>query len=290
MVTGGVSSITITGNKFSLGTGCNDPVVNIAAGGSVLFSHNTMDGEGPLCAGSITWGAMVNGVYAANAVLTLEYNLFYNTPQDVTDNRGPNSGAASIVERYNLFYLQGFTGHPDGIQLNGGNFNPIDVSFNTYYNSSPPNTVAGTQPFHIEAQLTAAISNSTVSYNTIVTPGSCNGGQNWPNGCTVNYDIACKSDGTGNSNVNFIGFGNYIDLVWGNHPAGQRGLRHRCDLGCSGAEHRPQHRDTNHALTRQRRMGSDPPIPSGGRRASAFTGKEAIGAGLERDRFRLTHR
>ena len=37
------------------------------------------------------------------------------------------------------------------------------------------NTVAGSQPMHVEAQLTAAISNTTMSYKTIVTPGSCSG-------------------------------------------------------------------------------------------------------------------
>ena len=97
--------------------------------------------------------------------------------------------------------------------MNGGNFDPIDLSCNTYYNTSPPSPGGGVQPLHIEAQLTAALGHSTVAYNTVVTPGSCNGGKDYPTGCSVNFDIACKQDsspGT-NSNTNFAAYGNYID-------------------------------------------------------------------------------
>jgi len=214
IVGGGATNVTIRDNKFALGPNCKDPVININAGGFVMFSHNSIDGNGALCGNRLVFGSLINGVYRDGATLTVDYNLFYDTPVDITDNRGPDMGAARIVNRYNLFYLQGFSGHPDGIQLNGGNFDLIDVSFNTYYNRSPPSTVGGTQPFHIEAQLTAAIRNSTVSYNTILTPGACRGGRNWPNGCAANFDIACKNDqvaGWIDSNTNFSAFGNYID-------------------------------------------------------------------------------
>ena len=211
-VTSGIANVSITGNKFSLGTACNDPVISINAGGQVNIAHNTFDGGGALCSRNLVYGTIINGNYPNATNVNIEYNNFYNTPQDAIDSRGPSSGAASFTTKYNLFYLQGFTGHPDGTQFNGGNFDPIDVSFNTYYTTSPPNTVAGTQPFHIEAQLTAALSNSTVAYNTMLTPGSCQGGRNWPNGCAINFDISCKNDsGWVDSNTNFTAYGNYID-------------------------------------------------------------------------------
>jgi hypothetical protein len=205
------TNIQVTGNKFAIGPSCRDPVIIMSIAGSDVFSHNTLNGAGSLCDNKLVWGTMLSLTYATGSTLTIEYNEFYNTPQDVTDNSGPRPGTASIVERYNLFYLQGYTGHPDGIQLNGGNFDPIDLSFNTYFTSSPPTTDVATQPLHLEAQLTAAISHSTVSYNTVITPGTCSGGHAWPTGCTVNYDIACKSDGSGDSNTSYAAFGNYID-------------------------------------------------------------------------------
>src|SRR5262249_18615987 len=142
---------------------------------------------------------------------TFEYNYFLNTPAHTTENTGAPAGTATILQRYNLFNGLGWYGHPDGIQLNGGNFNGIVLSFNTFYIAAGSNTVAGSQPLHIEAQLTAAISNTTVAYNTVVTPGSCSGGRNWPNGCTNNFAIACKWDSGSNSNIGFSAYGNYFD-------------------------------------------------------------------------------
>ncbi len=120
----------------------------------------------------------------------------------------------------NLFYLQGWAGHPDGNQDNGGNFAGGLIAWNTYYNPSGQQGLPGaSQPFHVEAQLTAAITNATVAYNTMLTPGTCKGGRNFPTGCAVNFDIACKNDaGWVDSNKGFAAYGNYID--WSGAIAG----------------------------------------------------------------------
>ena len=154
---------------------------------------------------------MINLVQADGNTTTLTYNSYLNTPQDATDHAGPGSGSAAIVSKYNLFYKEGWQGHPDGIQTCGGNFTGIIVSYNMYYTSTSGGTIAGVQPFHIEAQCTSAISNSTISYNTLALLGACNAGSNYPTGCSVNYGIACKLDSGSNSNSGFASYGNYID-------------------------------------------------------------------------------
>jgi hypothetical protein len=199
---------TISGNSFAM-TGCQDPLVNINGTQSVAFSANTVTGNGGQCS-NLPLGTLVNAKLAAGTKLTAQYNAFSNVPQDVLDVRGPDSGSASLVDNNNFINQQGFTGHPDGLQVNGGNLSSADVSGNTYYTSQ--NTVAGTQPLHVEAQLGSSIGSTTVNNNVILTPGSCNGGSGYPNGCVANFDIACKNDpGWSDSNTNFTANGNYID-------------------------------------------------------------------------------
>jgi hypothetical protein len=201
-----VSGTIITSNKFGIGPACRDPLIDIRDAGSITIAHNTFDGGGPLCP-NLVFGTFIFAMHSAGAESKVEYNVFSNIPIDVLQYGGPTSGKASIIVRYNLFYIQGFTGHPDGFQAGGGNLDPIDISFNTYYNVSPPSK-QGAQPFHVEAQLNGALNRSTVSYNTIVTPGYCDGGRGR---CAANFDIACKKDADGNSNTNFSAYGNYID-------------------------------------------------------------------------------
>jgi hypothetical protein len=209
-----IGSGMVTQNKFAQAPNCKDPLLRVAltAGKTLDVNRNSFDGGGPACT-SLLFGAMISGTYGDKSVMSLTYNYFTNIPTDTSQNRGPNSGAAQIIMMYNLFYRQGFSGHPDGIQYNGGNFDGSVLKFNTYYNPAG-NPVAGTQPFHIEAQLTASISNSIVAYNTVMAPGTCNGGRDWPKGCSINIAIACKNDqGNGwvDSNTGFKAYGNYVD-------------------------------------------------------------------------------
>lgn len=210
----GANSITITENRFKIGADCLDPAIDARGGGTVVISHNTFVGDGGACAAKLVFGTMIFGLIPDKATVSLSYNLFSEIPVDVIELGGPAVGAATFTERYDVKYLQGYTGHPDGVQFNGGNFGPIDVSFNTYYNIVQPTGVAGTQPFHIEAQLSAALANTTVDNNTIITPGSCHHGSAYPTGCAVNYDVACKNDSGSSppdSNTAFSADGNYID-------------------------------------------------------------------------------
>ena len=97
------------------------------------------------------------------SVLNATYNYFLNTPQDVHDVRAPNSGAGFVNNyQFNYFSGEGWQGHPDGYQSCGGNFNNINISFNTYYNPAGVPKQQGVQPFHVEAQCTSTITNSTV--------------------------------------------------------------------------------------------------------------------------------
>jgi len=211
----GSGTAVITNNKFTLAPGCADPIIDLRGQtGSVLISKNSFDGGGATCT-NLNFGTLINTSMTNGSTLTITYNLFTNVPQDAIDANGPSSGAANFVAKYNVFYNQGWTGHPDGFQFNGGNFSPIDIGFNTYYTIAPPTTNAGTQPFHVESQLTAALSNITVHNNTLLTLSgtgtSCNGGSIFPKNCSVNYVIACKQDSGVNSTTNFYAYGNWID-------------------------------------------------------------------------------
>jgi hypothetical protein len=199
---------TVSNNSFAM-TSCQDPLVNINGSQSVAFTWNTLNGNGGQCS-SLPYGTLVNAKMAAGTTLTSQYNAFNNVPQDALDVQGPSTSSAKLVDSNSLINQEGFVGHPDSIQLNGGRFSSVSITGNTYYTSK--NTVAGTQPLHVEAQLGSNIGSTTVNNNVILTPGSCNGGNGYPNGCVANFDIACKNDpGWTDSNTNFSANGNYID-------------------------------------------------------------------------------
>jgi hypothetical protein len=201
------SNNTITENNFG-GTVCNAPQIRLISAGSTTITYNTIDGGGAICTAPAL-GAIVYGDYISGAIITREYNWMKNAPEDITKNAGPSSGYATIIDRFNLFEQQGWTGHPDGIQLNGGNFSNSFYSFNTYRNRDVGQPIAqaqGTQPVHIESQLNAYISNYTVNNNVILTSGT-----GWQ---TANVDIACKIGNSGsNTNTGFSAYGNYIDAT-----------------------------------------------------------------------------
>jgi hypothetical protein len=189
-------TITITRNNFAAAPRCLDPsILDQGSGGAVIITYNTIDGGGATCMSPV-----FGGVVQAGDVI--KWNWIKNSPEDIL-----RSGSDI---RFNLMDTQGWTGHPDGIQYVGWNGSPV-ISHNTYRNPNVGQGASGgCQPLHVEAQLTSAITNAVVSYNTVITPG--NGG-----GQTANYDIACKQDGAGNTNTGFKAFGNYVDPTgaWG---------------------------------------------------------------------------
>lgn len=201
------SNNTITKNNFG-GTVCNAPQIRLNSVGTTTITYNTIDGGGYVCT-TPALGAIIYGTYADGAVITRKYNWVKNAPEDFTKNAGPSTGSATIIDKYNLFEQQGWTGHPDGIQLNGGNISNSFYSFNTYLNRDlnlPVLQAQGTQPVHLEAQLNANVANYTVNNNVIITPGN-----GWE---TANIDIACKVGASGtNTNDGFSAYGNYIDAT-----------------------------------------------------------------------------
>ena len=207
------SNNTITNNKFAQAPNCQDPLIYFTIKDRWLAEREPEQ---------LRWrrwrmhrisnfGSMIFGLYGDKSKLTMQYNYFYGTPQDVIDNTGPKSGSATLVVRYNLFDGHGYNGHADVVQFNGGNFTGSAVNFNTYNHPYTAASNAGTQAFHIEAQLTAAIAQTTVAYNTLIVSGSCNGGRNYPVGCSANIAISCKQNSGSNSNTDFSAYGNYID-------------------------------------------------------------------------------
>ena len=50
-----------------------------------------------------------------------------------------------------------------------------------------------------------------VAYNTMATPGSCLKVGAYPAGCSVNYEIACKTGPPPNAQTKFSAYGNYVD-------------------------------------------------------------------------------
>lgn len=219
VINSGVSGTIITNNKFLVQSpNCMVPMLfSSGLAGTTTVEHNTIDGGGAACA-AFTSGFTAD-VYmvsaASGATFIYEWNVDQNISQDGMNVSGPASGTPlTLTHKYNLLYQQGWSGHPDGVQFAGGLVTAPVISHDTYYNPVFVGGTAGTQPFHVEAQLTATISNGVVSYNTLATPGTCNGGTNFPVGCSVNFDIACKQDAPGaptNVNTGFSAYGNYID-------------------------------------------------------------------------------
>lgn len=206
------AGFTIKGNKFALAPNCADPSLTVNTGGSII--NNSFDGGGATCK-ILTIGGIINSTFASGTTPSVLYNLFTNVPQDAFDTRGPGSGSAGLAMRYNMIYMHAWLPHADGLQTCGGNFNGIDVSFNTYWTQGTPRDDA--QPLHVEAQCSSVISNVTVNHNTIMALGTCKAGANWPTGCVVNYEVACKQDNPPppappvNFLTNYSANGNYFD-------------------------------------------------------------------------------
>lgn len=219
VINSGVSGTIITGNKFLVQSpNCMVPLLfSSGLAGATTVEYNTIDGGGAACA-TFTSGFTAD-VYivsaASGATFIFQWNVDQNISEDGLNVTGPASGTPLVLtHKYNLLYQQGWSGHPDGVQFAGGLVAAPVISHNTYYNPVFAGGTAGTQPFHVEAQLTATITNGLVTYNTLATPGTCNGGSDFPVGCSVNFDIACKQDAPGsptNINSGFKAYGNYID-------------------------------------------------------------------------------
>lgn len=220
------ANVTITGNNWSVSSNCLAPIT-FAPSGTWHIEGNSFDGSGNTTCG----GGMANGLNAmiynaggtaGGSVVFLRWNLISHIPEDGINFGGPSSGSLSVHVDNNVFYGEGWTGHPDGIQLTRGNFTNSTTNHNTYIkNAASGGPDAGTQPLHVEAQLGSAVSGWTVAFNTMVTPGSCNGGRNWPSGCVFNYDIACKNDTSSSesdSNTGFRVYANYFDWSGGIRP------------------------------------------------------------------------
>lgn len=241
-VNSGVTGTIITSNKFQVQSpNCLSPLRFNGLAGTTTVQYNKIDGGGAACEGLT--GGLTADVYivtaASGAIFTFQWNDQENVSSDGINISGPASGTPmTFTYKYNLMYQVGWVGnpldpnHPDGLQFAGGNVTAPVMSHNTFYNPVFVGGTAGVQPFHVEAQLTAAIVNAVVAYNEILTPGICNGGTDYPNGCSANFDIACKNDtnppSETDSNTGFSAYGNYV--VWTGAIAALT-----TEAGCTGA-------------------------------------------------------
>lgn len=217
------TNVTISGNKWKLSSNCL-MAINYAPSGTWHIEGNSFDGSGNTVCGGGLAGSFSGMVYNAGgtgngAVVYMRWNEFLNTPEDTLNFAGVESGSGSMTPHidFNYWNGQGWTGHPDGIQLTRGNFSAITVLHNTYVNTRL-NSDPGIQPLHLEAQLNSNIAGSTTAFNTMVTPGNCKGGNNWPpvtpNACVVNFDFACKNDTSSSekdTNTGYKIYGNRTD-------------------------------------------------------------------------------
>lgn len=214
----GAHTYVVHDNNFVMGSNCKVPfLVNGTAATSITFYNNVVDGGGATCNtgyASSLGGSIFEIAPASGAVRSYHHNWFRNTVEDTFDLTGATSGTFAPNISFNLFDLQGWNGHPDGVQEVGGFFTGIVIAHNTFRNYPFSGIVQGIQPFHTEAQGTSTITNSTVEFNTVITVQSSNGTGSvcsFPTNCSANEDIACKSDGGGNSNNGFVAYANYID-------------------------------------------------------------------------------
>lgn len=209
----------VTNNKFSFGPNCTDPVINWT--GSLLLMNFTIDGTAGFgtCSLNQGFGSLLNSNPPAGGFVTIEYFSLIQVPQDGFDINQPNTGNVAVTIKWGIINREGSTGHPDGIQYCGGGsgvMTPNVIEHVTWY-GNPVLSNAGVQPIHIEAQKCSGvghIANTVVNYNTVLGQGTCQGGQNWPKGCSMNFGIACKQDDT-STNINFSADGNYIDWTGG---------------------------------------------------------------------------
>jgi hypothetical protein len=206
-------TLTVTNNKFAFGANCTDPVVNVT--GNLTLTHNTIDGTaGYGCDLSQGFGSFVNENIPIGGSFTAEYNYFEHIPQDGFDMNSPASGTETTVIKYNLGHIEGETGHPDFIQYCGGGGGTIEptIEHNTWYGTAATSN-GGVQPIHVESQTCTGVGHITdaaVRFNTVLATGTCNGGTNFPTGCSANFGIACKQDDT-STNTIFEADGNYVD-------------------------------------------------------------------------------
>lgn len=211
---------TITNNKFAVTSpGCLAPI-RFTPQGTYNITYNSDDGGGGGACSGLAGGLsadIFNSATPANGSVTnFQYNYQSNINEDGVNYTGSSTGGVIVHHDFNVVCGQGWVGHPDGIQLTSGNLINSDTLHNTYIKGTAGcgGLNGGTQPYHIEAQLTSAVSNWHESFNTMVTPGTCNGGTSYPTGCPINFDIACKNDNGSigvDSNDGFVAVGNYID-------------------------------------------------------------------------------
>lgn len=240
-VNSGVTGTIITGNKFLIQSpNCLVPMFFVSLAGTTTVQYNQIDGGGAAC--QTLAGTFTADVYIVNAVSGAAFTFQWNDQENVSSDGLNVPGAASgtplaFIYRYNLMHQVGWIGnpldpnHPDGIQFDGGLVASPIISHSTFFNSVFAGGTAGVQPYHVEAQLNGTITNAVVSYNTLATTGTCNGGVSYPTGCSANFPIACKQDsGGGETDVNtgFSAFGNYID--WSGAIAALS-----TEAGCTGA-------------------------------------------------------
>ena len=228
LVLSGAHTFIVTANKFGVGSNCLAPVVNSlgANTASVTLTYNNVDGGGATCS-SFSGGTVgmfnFGSAFGSGSTLVVSYNNFTNVPEDAIDMSGPSSGILTPTINNNVYHLQGWIGHPDGIQECAGNITNLTIKFNTYITYYQGTQIS--QPFHTEAQSpctssTADIESAVTKFNTMViaqsstgTGSVCTGGS-YPTNCGSNYAIACKQDAPGapqNQNNNYAAYGNYID-------------------------------------------------------------------------------
>ncbi len=217
----GSGTTTVTNSKFVFAANCTDPVINVT--GSLTFTHTTIDGTaGWTCNLNQGFGSFVNVNPPGGGFFFAEYNHMPRIAQDGFDMNAPGSGNVAITIKYNAVHREGSTGHPDWLQFCGGGggvMTPVDIRHNLWYGQPEPGPdEGGTQPLHVEAQNCGGaghITNATVANNVVLGTGTCQGGNNWPIGCAMNFGIACKLDDSASSNVNFRAYGNHVDASGG---------------------------------------------------------------------------
>lgn len=221
------NNVSVTNNKFVVTASCLAPMIYQPSGSVWHIEHNSVDGAGPLCAKGLTNGfnALVYnaGGTGSGVIINVRWTAISNVPEDGFNFTGSSSGTPATVHLdYNLFNAEGWAGHPDGIQLTRGAFDGSTSLHNTFIKTAATGgPSAGTQPLHIEAQLTSVVRNWVQAFNTIITPGTCNGGNNWPPSgtdastqCMANFGLACKQDSNNTEkdvNDGYQVYGNYID-------------------------------------------------------------------------------
>jgi hypothetical protein len=206
------SNVVISGVDFSLHGGAfllfvnspNPTVISSNFGGTNLtktfytviycdtgsrgltVEYSTIDGAGP---GMLSTLVSVRG----GGTTTLEYNWLKNSNQHVLELAQPAEVAGAIVYRYNLIERigRGYGAHPNFLQSAYDTVTPVDVEFNTTYETPQE---AGGEGFQFGG------SNIIFAYNTLIATGGVRGS-------AMSYMI--HADGTLNAPA--IAHDNYVD-------------------------------------------------------------------------------